>query len=581
MNDSYKDISQQEALQEALVELQRARERERLLADENRAILSAISAIGEAENRHEIFYGLQTVLKKYIDFDDFVVISRDSEFNHFSTSLTTNIGFDNTFWLQGNVFERALNGDCILLFEPQKLKEFEALNSSAGKKIKSLILTGIRSEVTQNIILLIGGEKGHFSLENRETLRRFRPLIERALKEIEVKEKLQRIVEVRTIQLATAREEAEKANKSKSDFLAMMSHELRTPLNSVLGMLDVLKQSSLSGEYLDVLLQMELSAELLLTIISDILDLSKIESGSFRLNEQWCDVSDTVSFLILQQKQLAISKNLQFELQVSTENNTEHWLDPMRLSQILFNLVGNAVKFTDRGKVEVCIEIEANELFVTVEDSGIGIPADKLKNVFKAFHQADSSITRRFGGTGLGLAISKCLIELMKGTIDVTSEPNVGTKFLVSIPVRSRVKQSLPSKEPEELVEATDKALNILVVEDTQSNQLVIKLLLNKLGHNVCIANNGVEAVSLVTERQDSIDVIFMDVSMPVMDGITATELIRRKGIKTPIIALTAHAHENDKTKCIEAGMNGFVSKPIRQQDLNTIIRSHLCGMNH
>ncbi|MDF4957147.1 histidine kinase dimerization/phospho-acceptor domain-containing protein, partial [Vibrio parahaemolyticus] len=167
---------------------------------------------------------------------------------------------------------------------------------------------------TQTVILLIGAQKGHFSIENKETLRRFRPLIERAVIDIETKEKLQRIVEVRTTQLAKAREEAELANRSKSEFLAMMSHEIRTPLNSVLGMLDILKQSTLSEEQIDALSQMECSAELLLAIISDILDLSKIESGRFQLNEQWINLRDTVTFVISQQKQIAKKKNLQFKL---------------------------------------------------------------------------------------------------------------------------------------------------------------------------------------------------------------------------------------------------------------------------
>ncbi|TOP42817.1 histidine kinase dimerization/phospho-acceptor domain-containing protein, partial [Vibrio parahaemolyticus] len=171
-------------------------------------------------------------------------------------------------WLHGNTMDRALNGECILLFEPAKLLEFENLNSFVKTHVNSVILTGIRSEVTQSTILLIGAQKGHFSIENKETLRRFRPLIERAVIDIETKEKLQRIVEVRTTQLARAREEAELANQSKSEFLAMMSHEIRTPLNSVLGMLDILRQSTLSDEQFDALNQMECSAELLLAIIS-------------------------------------------------------------------------------------------------------------------------------------------------------------------------------------------------------------------------------------------------------------------------------------------------------------------------
>lgn len=314
MKDKYLETYQQEALQEALVELQQAKHREKLLADENKAILSAISAMSEAKTRNEIFSGLNTVLKKYINFEDFIVITRDDNRQSFKTLISTNSVFDTVNWLHGNTMERALNGECVLLFEPLRLGEFSNLNIFVKNHVNSVILTGIRSEVTQNIILLIGAQKGHFSIENKETLRRFRPLIERAVIDIETKEKLQRIVDVRTTELAKAREEAELANQSKSEFLAMMSHEIRTPLNSVLGMLDILRQSTLSNEQFEALCQMESSAELLLAIISDILDLSKIESGSFQLHEQWTNLSDAVTFVISQQKQIAISKNLNFKI---------------------------------------------------------------------------------------------------------------------------------------------------------------------------------------------------------------------------------------------------------------------------
>ncbi|MHA7229175.1 response regulator [Vibrio campbellii] len=571
MKDKYLEIYQQEALQEALVELKEARQREKLLADENKAILSAISAMSEARNRHEIFSGLNSVLKKYIDFDDFIVITRDCNQQNFKTLLSTNSVFDRASWLPGNASERALNGECILLFEPMRLKEFEGLNPFIKSQVNSMLLTGIRSEVTQTIIILVGAQKGHFSIENKETLRRFRPLIERAVIDIETKEKLQRIVEVRTSQLAKAREEAERANQSKSEFLAMMSHEIRTPLNSVLGMLDILRQSTLTESQSEVLNQMECSADLLLAIISDILDLSKIESGSFRLSEQWTNLRDAVTLVISQQKQVATSKNLSFEYQCNLDNNKQYWIDSTRLSQVLFNLIGNASKFTDFGGINVSVIERDGELVISVVDTGIGIPKSKIGHLFTAFHQGDSSITRRFGGTGLGLAITKHLVEMMRGTISVKSEENVGSHFEIKIPVLTRNNQDRPVKiEPNH----PSKAVNLLVVEDTESNQLVIKLILNKLGHNVFIASHGAEAIAFLEEQRQNIDIILMDVSMPIMDGITATRLIRQKGINIPIIALTAHALESDKTTCMKAGMDGFVSKPVRRQEIYEAIQS-------
>ncbi|MBS9866548.1 response regulator [Vibrio alginolyticus] len=571
MKDKYLDIYQQEALQEALVELKQARQRERLLADENKAILSAISAMSEAKNRHEIFTGLNNVLKKYINFDDFIVLTRDGERYPFKTLISTNSVFDNVSWLHGNTYQRALNGECILLFEPDKLAEFVNLNSFIKSHVNSVVLTGIRSEVTQTVILLIGAQKGHFSIENKETLRRFRPLIERAVIDIETKEKLQRIVEVRTTQLAKAREEAELANRSKSEFLAMMSHEIRTPLNSVLGMLDILKQSTLSEEQIDALSQMECSAELLLAIISDILDLSKIESGRFQLNEQWINLRDTVTFVISQQKQIAKKKNLKFKLNCTVTNDKQFWIDSTRLSQILFNLIGNAIKFTDEGEVKVSVSEQDAELVISISDTGIGISKAKQEHLFTAFHQGDRSITRRFGGTGLGLAITKHLVEMMRGKIAVKSDEHVGSTFTISIPVLTRCNQNRPVRIENN---QPTKAMELLVVEDTESNQFVIKLILNKLGHNVHIASHGAEALTFLEENEDLIDLILMDVSMPVMDGITATRLIRDKGLRTPIIALTAHALESDRDKCLDAGMDGFISKPVRRQDIFEAIQS-------
>jgi CheY-like chemotaxis protein len=194
-----------------------------------------------------------------------------------------------------------------------------------------------------------------------------------------------------------------------------------------------------------------------------------------------------------------------------------------------------------------------------------------LNHLFTAFHQGDGSITRRFGGTGLGLAITKHLVEMMRGSISVSSKENVGSHFSIRIPVLTRNNQERPVK-----IEANrpSKALNILIVEDTESNQLVIKLILNKLGHNVCIANNGSEAIKFLEQNSQELDMVLMDVSMPVMDGITATRLIRKKRISIPIIALTAHALESDKRMCLKAGMDGFISKPVRRQDIYEVIQS-------
>jgi signal transduction histidine kinase/ActR/RegA family two-component response regulator len=568
------DIYQQEELQETLIELKRSREREKQLVDENKAILTAISSLSEAQNKQEIFEGLNSVLTKYIGFDDFIVLSRDDSSSKFETFLTTNTAFTNTTWLQGNVFNRALKGECILIFEPNNITEFQKLNPFLINHISSVLVTGIRTEVTQSVIMLVGSRKGQFSINDKETYRRFRPLIERALFDIEYKEKLQRIVDLRTAELAKAREEAERANRTKSEFLAMMSHEIRTPLNSILGMLDVLKTSEMASFEENKLYQMETSAELLLAIISDILDLSKIESGKFLFKEKWTTIGDSVTNILCQHKQDANLKGVDFEYQSNIEDIKEYWLDSVRLYQIIFNLVGNAVKFTNDGKVCVKMIATNNAVELEVTDSGIGISTDNIQNIFRAFHQVDNSTTRIYGGTGLGLAITKHLVDMMRGTITVTSELNVGSTFTVKIPVLSRDKKNEFKEESPEKA----NSLNVLVVEDTTSNQMVITLLLKKLGHHTYIANDGHEAIAFLEQREVDVDIILMDISMPIMDGLTATKQLRNRGIKIPIVALTAHAMESDKKACINVGMNGFISKPVRQRDIQEALLIAQCN---
>ncbi|EPR4993734.1 ATP-binding protein [Vibrio navarrensis] len=560
-----------EELQEALAELKESREREKRLAEENKAILSAISAMSEAKNRHEIFSGLKRVLKKYIDFDDFIVLSRHREEPSFSTLLTTNRVFAHITWSEGDRFNRALGGECILLFEPYKANEFQNINSFIQTHIGSVLLTGIDAEVTQSVILLVGNRSGQFSIESKETLKRFLPLVERAVIDIEHKEKLQRIVEARTHELAVAREESERANKAKSEFLAMMSHELRTPLNSVLGMLDLLKDSGISKYQSEVVQQMENSAELLLALISDILDISKIESGNFSLLEQWTNLSDTATSVLKQQQQVAENKGLSFHYSLLFDPHKDYWLDPIRISQILFNLVGNAVKFTQTGEIHIRLAVERNNLVLAVRDTGIGIEEDKISSLFVAFKQADSSITRKFGGTGLGLAITKHLVELMSGTISVSSEFGKGSEFLVRLPVKE-LKQSKNDNVTK--VKSFNKRLNILVVEDTKSNQMVIKLLLSKLGHKVFMANNGREAIEFIRRNEAPLDMVLMDVSMPVMDGLTATRTLRNNGFQMPIVALTAHALESDRQDCLKSGMDSFIAKPVRKHELESVIQT-------
>ncbi|WP_192890644.1 response regulator [Vibrio bathopelagicus] len=563
----------QEALQEARIELQKLKLRERKLAEENRVILSTISAISKAGNISEIFSSLEFVLKKYIKFDDFIVVSRVGNDGAFKTLLTNNKVFEQMKWNDCGKLSRVINGECAILFEPKSLGEFNSLHPIVLDQINSVLITGIDSGLTQSVIIFIHSNTKHFSIETKATLNRFRPLIERAVFDIENKEKLEATVRERTAELVNARKEAEEANKAKSEFLAMMSHELRTPLNAIIGLIDTLKSTALTQDQQSILLNMSTSSELLLAIISDVLDFSKIESGCFSLAPQWNNVRDTVTFVLSEQRKAADSKGLALTVTTDIPEDELHYIDQSRLAQILFNLIGNAIKFTERGQVHVSIKYQQSSFYITVEDSGIGISAQQLSSLFSPFVQADSTITRRFGGTGLGLAITKRLVELMRGRIFVNSELGQGSKFEVQLPVSTRVVCDKTSRQNDlQIQEQPRSRYSVLVVEDNPTNQMVIKLILTRQGHEVFIASNGEEAIGFIERDSDSIDIILMDVSMPVMDGLTTTKYMREANIQTPIVALTAHTSVEDRFSCLDVGMNDFVTKPVRTKEITEAI---------
>lgn len=567
-----------EQLNEALVELERSKEREQRLAEENRVILAALSALSHADNKYQIFEELKKVLSRYIRFDDFIVISKEKESRTFSTYLASNLAFQGKDWFNGDKFQRVLDGECIILFEPSKLEEFRNLNHFLKDQINSALVTGIRAQTSDSVLLLLGTRKGQFSLETKSTLSRFRPLLERAINDIEHKEALQKLVDLKTRELKIAQQQAEQANQSKSQFLAMMSHELRTPLNAVLGLIDLLRDDSDAYQQ-EMLEQMENSAELLLVIINDILDLSRIESGHFELQRHWISLSKKLQHALEYHSQVAQAKDIKFNVKASICEQFEYWVDSVRLTQILFNIIGNAIKFTHQGFVDVSLVTARDRLEIEVRDSGIGIDNERIEHLFSPFIQADTSITRNYGGTGLGLAITKHLVELMGGTIKVNSKLGEGSLFTISIPLESRstsaANENAGQLSDTKTYDALDNSKHILVVEDTKTNQMVIQLLLNRMGYNVTIANNGQHAIELI-EKNRSFDLIFMDISMPIMDGIQATRILRSQRLTTPIIALTAHSMNSDHQNCLAAGMNDIVLKPIRSKELQRISDRYL-----
>lgn len=386
----------------------------------------------------------------------------------------------------------------------------------------------------------------------------------------------------RAVELEEARIQAEEANQTKSQFLAHMSHEIRTPMNGVMGMLELALEDQPAGERRDQLVIARSSAESLLVIIDDILDFSKVEAGRLELapvHFRIMELCDDVQSLFARRIQ---EKGIRF--QVVSHGLPEVLLgDSLRLRQILINLVGNAIKFTTVG--EVTLELASTpldsgelDLRCQVRDTGIGIPAGKLALIFDAFTQADSSTTRQFGGSGLGLAITRRLVELMGGQIWVESAPGVGSTFHFNVRLASPAPGAeLPAPRSNAPVppRVLGRALTILVAEDSPVNQKVARGMLVRRGHRVTLASNGREA--LAAFEAGTFDLILMDMQMPEMGGLEATRIVRQResgtGRRVPIIALTASAMAEDRERGLAAGMDDYLAKPVRGDELDRVLR--------
>ncbi len=368
-------------------------------------------------------------------------------------------------------------------------------------------------------------------------------------------------------QLQEARENAEQSLETRKLFLANISHEIRTPINAISGMSGILADTEISDTQKQYVNAIQSSSQSLMVIVNDILDMSKLESGKFSAEFIPFDVRSVIDPLHTSYHLRTDEKGIDFSIDYPEDMPRWVFGDPTRLGQILNNLISNAIKFTEKGKVSLKISCEKkgklNEFSFQVTDTGIGIDQEKLKTIFEFFSQEDNTITRRFGGTGLGLAISKSIAELLNGEIKVESEKNVGSTFtfLVAMPEASEQTQI------ETAVQSDLKGMNVLIVEDNELNRFLAVTILKKWNANIHIAENGIEAVEAVKDKE--IDIVLMDIQMPIMDGVAASIAIRNElKSNVPIIALTANALESEKEKCWQAGMNEYITKPYNPERL-------------
>jgi len=382
--------------------------------------------------------------------------------------------------------------------------------------------------------------------------------------------------------LLKAKERAEQANLAKANFLAIMSHELRTPMNAILGMAQILNARNLNAKQKEYISAITQAGKSLLALINDILDFSKFEAGKIKIHSEAFDLHKLIDDVVLTMQH--VLKEHQVRLLLERDKDVPRWVlgDSLRVCQILINLVGNAIKFTKKGYIKIIANLKSkknnkNSVEIMVEDTGIGIPVDKLDHIFERFTQIESQYNRRFGGAGLGLAISKQLVGAMHGSIGVRSELGKGSTFWFIIPFKLADKKAILQIQNKEAITESELVISklnyqLLLIEDNPLNQKVAKIMLEDMGCKVDVVNNGYSGIAAY--QKNYYDLIFTDIGLPDMDGLEVIRRIRAQEINKhiPIVAMTAHVLEEDRKNCLNAGADDVLTKPFMREDLYSIL---------
>lgn len=568
-----------EELRETLVDLERTRRRESGLRKEAEWLYRGLTHLTLADSPQAVMADVTRLLAEYIPHDDLLIFTPESE-QRLALAFANHTDRPAVLLESGKHLDKVLSGKGMNCFSLNMLPEWQALEEPWCQRIASALLVALDYQGGKALLVCGSEQIGAFSAEHLQMVERFSPLLAQALSVAARKMELARDVEQKTADLKEAKEKAEASEQAKSTFLAVMSHEIRTPMNGVMGAADLLAESTTLSEpdreLVDVI---KTSGSLMLNIINDVLDFSRLGSGRIELESTTFTLDGLIRDVCRVMQPVAMQKSLVLDnLSGASLADLNLSGDSERLKQVLINLLGNAIKFTREGQVSVdarCLSRNRRQarIRVAVTDTGIGIHKDNQSRLFELFTQADSSTSRKYGGTGLGLSICKQIIELMGGKIGVESELGQGSTFWFELllPV---VAEADVRDEQAILADTKTEPLTVLIADDNVINQIVIERMLERLEHTVTVVSNGLQAVEAV--QQHSFDVIFMDWMMPEMDGIEATGLIRalpdpqKSGI--PIIAMTANSMAGHEARCLEAGMDTFVSKPATFAEIRQVL---------
>ncbi len=556
------------------MELQRSLDRERQGRSEAETLLSCLGEVQKAKDSRQSFQVAMDFIFEYIQCEEGILLLIEEE--ELEVLASTSRGIANLPWKTTEIPPRALAGKALRLFDLQRSSSFNLVRDEMDQV--SCMCVPLQYKKSHICIIFFSKERSFFGPEHLRLLKRVGTLVGHAHGRLEIER-----LNLSSLEADTRAREAEVSIKIKSEFIANMSHELRTPLNGIIANLELAMLDELASSPKSCLETAQFSANNLYRLVSDILDLSHADVGPMVLAQEEYDLRECLNFAVDSLAGDAKAKGLCLKVEIDSALPQKVKGDKHRISQLLMNLIDNAIKFSDEGGIKVTCSGHQDEdgsrtMQLLVADTGRGIHQDDMVRVFEKFEQVDGTIGKQTDGGGLGLAVVKRILDAMDGSVHVESEVGAGSRFQVYFPILPVMDPSRPEASCQvEESPNTDMVTRVLLVEDNPINQLMTMRVLEKLGHYAELAKNGQEAVDLL--QYTNFDIILIDIHMPVLDGLEATKEIRamsHDAASTTIIALTASAMIGSREKCLEVGMDEYLSKPVRIKELKSMIEKFL-----